>query len=161
MEGQSEKQPTESFKWQHVLLLAAIGNLIFYKQIDALFPANASIIKHIIRSIPLALIIYYHTAYNSFSLVNLGVDSKNDVYVNNILLIFGSYGLIQMFAPDSSIHTDIMKHENISTHLVFIMIAISIAFASGQSDCSHSFIGLLLYYHIRYVINNNVTYMIR
>lgn len=156
-----ERQENKPFRWQHKLLLAAIGNLIFYKQISAVFPASAIAIKNILCSIPLALVIYYHTIYNSFALENLGLNSEYDIYLNNILLILGSYGLIQMFAPDTSIHTDIMHHENLSTHLIFIMIAVSIAFASSQSNRSHSFIGLLLYYHIRYVINNNVTYITR
>ena len=70
-----------------------------------------------------------------------------------ILNIFGSYGIIYIFAQDAGLKTTTIQTNFIQSNTLFIVI--SMAYSINQNR-SQSILALLLFYHLKYVISQNV-----
>ena len=112
--------------------------------------------KKALLSIPILLITYYDLKYSSFSLKNLGVNSEYNDNINAVLKMLGSYGIIQVFAQDTGIKTAILQNDIVTSHILFTIISIGMAYAL-TTNRSQSILALILYYHLKYVIADNVT----
>jgi hypothetical protein len=119
------------------------------------YNSKKQILKKIILSIPFLLMVYYDIRYSSFSLRNLGVSPVYNNIIKQILNIFGSYGIIYIFSQDIGLKTTTIQTNYIQTNTLFIVISVSMAYSITQNR-SQSILALLLFYHIKYVISQNV-----
>jgi hypothetical protein len=168
--------------FQYFIILLITLSIVFYRQInsflDNLF-GNVNekqnidsketiylesennynnVLKFIILSIPMLLYIYYDTRYASFSLYNLGIRSQETQRIlNYLLLVLGSYGIIQVLSQDFGLKTgevqrDIWHNYQPLTFLLYVGTAY--AFSGNRSQ---SIFAGFLYFHLKYVISNNKT----
>lgn len=150
------------YYFQYVILGLQFYMIINYKYINDLMDKyigtnySQKQLKRIILSIPLLLIIYYDIRYSSFSFKNLGVNPGYNDTIKQILYIFGSYGIIQILAQDAGITTPIVQEKLIQAHFIFIFVSIGMAFSLTQNR-SQSIIALMIYYHLKYVISEDIT----
>jgi hypothetical protein len=149
--------------FQYAILLFQIYMINNYKQInnflDKFFNKNNAImqnIKKVILSIPFILIVYYDIRYASFSFKNLGIDPSYNDLIKQILNILGSYALIHIFAQDTGLKTTTLQSGILQSHLLFIIASVGMAFSVTQNR-SQSIIALIFYYHLKYVIAQNIT----
>lgn len=106
-----------------------------------------------ILSIPILSIIYYDVRYSSFSLKNIGLPLQYNSFVNQILWIFGGYGIIQVLAQDSGLKTGIDQRDLIQYTLIFFFLGIGMAYSITQNR-SQSMIAMFLYLHLKYVVSD-------
>ena len=151
------------YYFQYVILALQIFLTINYKNINNLLDKYIvndiyllKQIKRIILSIPLLLIIYYDIRYSSFSFKNLGVNPDYNNTIKQILYICGSYGIIQILAQDAGITTPIVQEKLVQAHFIFIFVSVGMAFSLTQNR-SQSIIALMIYYHLKYVISEDIT----
>lgn len=149
--------------FQYVTLLFQIYMIYNYKQInellDPFFDKNNEYmqnIKKIILSIPLMLIVYYDIRYSSFSFKNLRINPAYNDTIKQILNILGSYAIIHIFAQDTGLKTSLLQTGILQSHLLFIVASIGMAFSVTQNR-SQSILALIFYYHLKYVIAQNIT----
>lgn len=149
--------------FQYFILAVQVLLIIFHKQInggfDRLFlKKNKALqfIKKFLLSLPLIIIFYFDIVYQSFSLKNLGFPNKYNLYLNQLLFILGSYGLIQVLAQDSGIKTGIDQRDTVQVNLFFALMGIGVAY-SVTNNRSQSVLALLLYYHLKHVVSDGVT----
>jgi hypothetical protein len=153
--------PFYLFQW--IVLFLQIYLIYNYKTVNELFDKyfdnsdNQQYIKKLILTLPLLSMIYYDIRYSSFSLKNMGVDPAYNDTIKQILNILGSYAIIQILSQDTGLKTTILQRDFMQTHLLFIFISIGMAYSVTQNR-SQSILALILYYHLKYVIGNNVTY---
>lgn len=114
------------------------------------------ILKKAILTIPLLTIAYYDIRYGSFSFKNMGVPVEYNRAINQVLFVLGSYGVIQVLAQDSGIRTGIVQRDTVQTRTWFAFMAVGMAY-SLTSNRSQSVLAMMLYFHLRYVISDNVT----
>ena len=100
--------------------------------------------------------VYYDIRYSSFSLKNIGVNPVYNDTLKQILNILGSYAIIHIFAQDTGLKTSILQIGILQTHLLFIVTSIGMAFSITQNR-SQSILALIFYYHLKYVIGQNIT----
>lgn len=113
-------------------------------------------VKKVVYTIPILAIAYYDIRYSSFSLKNLGVNPDYNHNINQVLFILGSYGLIQVLAQDSGLKTGLVQRETVQTHIWFAFMAVGMAF-SLTNNRSQSILALIIYFHLKYVISDNMT----
>lgn len=109
-----------------------------------------------ILSLPLLSIVYYDIRYSSFSLKNIGMPSEYNRYVNQILWIFGAYGIIQVLAQDSGLQTGIDQRDLIQYILIFTFLGIGMAYSITENR-SQSIIAMFLYFHLKYVVSDRTS----
>jgi hypothetical protein len=149
------------YSFQYVILGLQFYMIYNYKYVNELMDKyigtndSQKQLKKIILSIPLLLIIYYDIRYSSFSFKNLGVNPAYNSTIKQILYISGSYGIIQVLAQDAGIKTAIVQENLVQKHILFALMSIGMAFSLTQNR-SHSIIALILYYHLKYVISENI-----
>jgi hypothetical protein len=107
-------------------------------------------------SIPLVLIVYYDTRYSSFSLKNLGVPSEYNRYINQVLFILGSYGIIQVLGQDTGLQTGIDQRDIVQLTIVFAVLCVGMAYSITENR-SQSIIAMFLYFHLRYVVSDKAS----
>jgi hypothetical protein len=107
-------------------------------------------------SIPLVLIVYYDTRYSSFSLKNLGVPSEYNRYINQVLFILGSYGIIQVLGQDAGLQTGIDQRDIVQLTIVFAVLCVGMAYSITENR-SQSIIAMFLYFHLRYVVSDKAS----
>lgn len=112
-------------------------------------------VKKVLLSLPLLSIIYYDIRYSSFSLKNLGFPPQYNDTLKQVLNILGSYALIHIFAQDTGFKATLLQVILLQTHLLFVVISIGMAYSLTQNR-SQSIIALLMFYHFKYVIGNNI-----
>jgi hypothetical protein len=148
--------------FQAAILAAQLALVRYHKQVNAYIDARLpkhpawAAVKKLALSIPLLLIAYYDIRYSSFSLKNLGVPPAYNAHLNQVLFILGSYGIIQVLAQDSGIRTGVSQRDSVQSYVLFSLIAVGMAYSITQNR-SQSMIALLLYFHLKYVISDNVT----
>lgn len=106
-----------------------------------------------ILSIPLLLIIYYDTRYSSFALKNMGVPLEYNRYINQVLFILGSYGIIQVLGQDAGLQTGVDQRDLVQSPIIFAILCVGMAFSITENR-SQSFIAMFLYFHLRYVVSD-------
>ena len=157
------------YLFQYVIIGLQIFLIINYKYINKLidkyideyfinYVNNKNLLqqlKRIILSIPLLLIIYYDIRYSSFSLNNLGINSTYNDPINQLLYIAGSYGIIQVLAQDAGIRTPVIQENLVQQHFSFVLISIGMAYSLTKNR-SHSYIAIMVYYHLKYLISENI-----
>lgn len=132
--------------------------MIFHKPINKKaeeYKINKYVYYYII-SIPLFMMTYLDVMYDAYSLRNIGVPEKYNARINYMLNLFGSYGMIQILAQDSGLKTGEVQRDTVQKSLLFTLIALGMAF-SVTNNRSQSFIAVLYYFHLKYVISNNKT----
>lgn len=148
--------------FQYVMIGLQLLMIFFHKSInsflnthffDSSYPQQT--LKKIILTIPLISIAYFDIFYSSFSFKNLGLYSKYNDKIDSFFWILGSYAIIHVLAQDTGIKLGVDQRETIQTHAMFIIISFSMAY-SLTTNRSQSLIALLLYYHIKYVISDNI-----
>jgi hypothetical protein len=112
-------------------------------------------IKKIILSIPFVLTVYYDIRYSSFSFKNMGFNPAYNDTIKQILNILGSYAIIHIFAQDTGVKTSLVQVGILQSHLLFIIASIGMAFSITQNR-SQSILALIFYYHLKYVIGQNI-----
>lgn len=151
--------------FQYVVLAFQVWMIYNYKMVNeymdsiSYFSANPTL-KKIVLSIPLISIIYYDIRYSSFSLKNLGVPPNYNDTIKQILNIVGSYALIHIFAQDTGLKTSVLQQDYLQTHLLFVIISVGMAFSITQNR-SQSIIAAILFYHLRYVIGNDIVSIVQ
>jgi hypothetical protein len=152
--------PFYLFQW--ILLGIQVYMIYNYKYVNELMDkyfdkcnSKKQKLKKIILSIPFLLMVYYDIRYSSFSLKNLGISPVYNNIIKQILNIFGSYGIIYIFAQDSGLKTTTIQTHFIQTNTLFIIISVSMAYSITQNR-SQSLLALLLFYHLKYVISQNI-----
>ena len=149
--------------FQYVVLLFQIYMIYNYKQVNdflnPFFDKNNEYmqnIKKVVLSIPFILMVYYDIRYSSFSFKNLGVNPAYNDTIKQILNILGSYAIIHIFAQDTGLKTSLLQTGILQSHLLFIISSIGMAFSITQNR-SQSILALIFYYHLKYVIAQNIT----
>ena len=153
--------------FQYVVLLLEIYMINNYQQVnnfidrilDIFFDKNNAYrqnIKKIILSIPFTLMVYYDIRYSSFSFKNMGFNPAYNDTLKQILNILGSYAIIHIFAQDTGLKTSVLQVGILQSHLLFIVASIGMAFSITQNR-SQSILALIFYYHLKYVIGQNIT----
>lgn len=164
--------PFEGF--QQVILIVITILIILYSQVnewidkvldsyferrdekEVMTPKN--ITKFVILSIPILLYFYYDTVYSSFSFFNLGITNmETQRIINYVLLVFGSYGIIQVLSQDFGLKTGLVQRDmwHFVQPLTFLMY-VGTAYALSANR-SQSVLAGFIYYHLKYVISNNTT----
>ena len=108
-----------------------------------------------ILSIPLLLMIYYDIRYSSFSFKNLGFDPAYNNTIKQVLNILGSYAIIHIFAEDTGLKTTNLQTNFLQSHTLFIFISVGMSYSITQNR-SQSILALLSFYHLKFVISQNV-----
>lgn len=129
------------------------------KLLDIIFDKNNAYrenIKKISLSIPFILMVYYDIRYSSFSFKNMGFNPVYNDTIKQILNILGSYAIIHIFAQDTGVKTSLVQVGILQSHLLFIFASIGMAFSVTQNR-SQSILALIFYYHLKYVIGQNIT----
>ena len=151
------------FGFQYAVLLFQIYMINNYKQVndflDYFLSKNNQLmqnIKKFILSIPFILMVYYDIRYSSFSFKNLGINPAYNDTFKQILNILGSYAIIHIFAQDTGLKTSLLQTGILQSHLLFIIASIGMAFSITQNR-SQSILALIFYYHLKYVIAQNIT----
>jgi len=142
----------------HSLLLLQIGFIAYHKELNSKieqWKVNKALYYFVV-SLPLFLITYMDMMYNSFSLGQMGLPKRYNKQVNYLLVLFGSYGMIQILAQDSGLKTGQIQRDTIQKGALFALIALGTAF-SVTSNRSQALVGVLYYFHLKYVISNNKT----
>jgi hypothetical protein len=98
-----------------------------------------------ILSLPLLSIIYFDIRYSSFSLKNLGVPIEYNRYINQVLFILGSYGIIQVLAQDMGKPTGIDQRDVVQISTIFAFICVGQAYSLTENR-SQSIIAMFLYF---------------
>lgn len=112
-------------------------------------------LKKFILSIPFLSIVYYDVRYSSFSFKNMGVDPAYNDTIKQLLNIFGSYAIIHIFAQDTGLKTAILQSNFIQSQMLFIITSVGMAYSITQNR-SQSILAIILFYHLKYVISQNV-----
>lgn len=112
-------------------------------------------LKKIILSIPFLSMVYYDVKYSSFSFKNMGVDPAYNDTIKQILNIFGSYAIIHIFAQDTGLKTAILQTSFVQSQILFIIMSVGMAYSITQNR-SQSILAIILFYHLKYVISQNV-----
>jgi hypothetical protein len=152
--------------FQYAILLLEIYMINNYKQVnnfidnllDIIFNKNNEYrenIKKIILSIPFILTVYYDIRYSSFSFKNMGFNPAYNDTIKQILNILGSYAIIHIFAQDTGLKTSLVQVGILQSHLLFIIASVGMAFSITQNR-SQSILALIFYYHLKYVIGQNI-----
>lgn len=152
--------------FQYAILLLEIYMINNYKQVnnfidillDVIFNKDNEYrenIKKIILSIPFVLTVYYDIRYSSFSFKNMGFNPAYNDTIKQILNILGSYAIIHIFAQDTGVKTSLVQVGILQSHLLFIIASIGMAFSITQNR-SQSILALIFYYHLKYVIGQNI-----
>lgn len=148
--------------FQYVMIGIQLLMIFFHKHLNTfldtyLFNSTyyEQTLKKILLTIPLMSIAYFDIFYSSFSFKNLGLYSKYNDKLDALFWILGSYAIIHVLAQDTGIKLGLDQRASVQTHLMFILISFSMAY-SLTTNRSQSLIALLLYYHIKYVISNNI-----
>jgi hypothetical protein len=152
--------------FQYAILLLEIYMINNYKQVNNFIDILLDIIfnkdneyreniKKIILSIPFVLTVYYDIRYSSFSFKNMGFNPAYNDTIKQILNILGSYAIIHIFAQDTGVKTSLVQVGILQSHLLFIIASIGMAFSITQNR-SQSILALIFYYHLKYVIGQNI-----
>lgn len=152
--------------FQYAILLLEIYMINNYKQVNNFIDILLDIIfnkdneyreniKKIILSIPFILMVYYDIRYSSFSFKNMGFNPAYNDTIKQILNILGSYAIIHIFAQDTGVKTSLVQVGILQSHLLFIIASIGMAFSITQNR-SQSILALIFYYHLKYVIGQNI-----
>lgn len=155
------------FGFQYAVLFLQIYMINNYQQVnnlmdkllDIIFNKNNKYrenIKKIILSIPFMSITYYDIRYSSFSFKNMGFNPAYNDTLKQILNILGSYAIIHIYAQDTGLKTSVLQVGILQSHLLFIITSIGMAFSITQNR-SQSILALVFYYHLKYVIGQNIT----
>lgn len=99
--------------------------------------------------------VYYDVRYSSFSFKNMGVDPTYNDTIKQLLNILGSYAIIHIFAQDTGLKTAILQTGFVQTQALFIIMSVGMAYSITQNR-SQSVLALILFYHLKYVISQNV-----
>ena len=141
---------------QHGLLLTQILMISFHERINKELEFLPKYIYYIIVSIPLLVITYMDVVHSSFGFKMLGIPESFNKIINKLLIILGSYSMIQILAQDSGLKTGIVQRDTIQTGLLFGLASLGMAYTTSNNR-SFSMIAVLLYFHMKYVISNNKT----
>lgn len=142
----------------HSLLLLEIGLIAYYKELNSKidqWKVNRAWYFFVV-SLPLLLITYMDMMHNAFSLEKMGLSKRYNRQVNYLLRLFGSYGMIQILAQDSGLKTGQIQRDTVQKAALFSLIALGTAF-SVTSNRSQALVGVMYYFHLKYVISNNKT----
>jgi hypothetical protein len=152
--------PFYSFQW--VILGIQVYMIYNYKYVNELmdkifdvYNSEKQQLKKMILSIPLLLMIYYDIRYSSFSFKNLGFDPAYNNTIKQVLNILGSYAIIHIFAEDTGLKTTNLQTNFLQSHTLFIFISVGMSYSITQNR-SQSILALLLFYHLKFVISQNV-----
>jgi hypothetical protein len=152
--------PFYAFQW--FILGLQIYMIYNYKYVNDLFDqyfdprdSNKQQLKKIILSIPFLSIVYYDVRYSSFSFKNMGVDPAYNDTIKQLLNILGSYAIIHIFAQDTGLKTGILQTNFVQSQSLFIIISIGMAYSITENR-SQSILALILFYHLKYVISQNI-----
>lgn len=113
-------------------------------------------LKYIVFSIPMFIIVWMDVMYSSFSFRKLGVPPSWNGSIDQLLFLFGAYGMIQVLAQDSGMKTGVMQRDTVQNHIVFTVVSIGLSFGITNNH-SLSLLATLLYFHMKYAISNNIT----
>jgi hypothetical protein len=150
--------------FQFVMYLTQFLLIYYHKEVNRFLDDQVNdhhnngykILKRFLLSIPLLTIAYYDILYGSFSFKNLGVPVEYNRVINQALFILGSYGVIQVLAQDSGIRTGVAQRDTVQTRAWFAFMAVGMAYSLTKNR-SQSVLAMMLYFHLRYVISDNVT----
>lgn len=152
--------------FQHVLIIVLSISFMNYKAI------NEKLDKHVYNKmknkkmryyskliflIPILVILFLDMKFSSFSMKNLGITTyiSNDI-INNLLKLFGAYGLIQVAAQDFGNKTGDIQADFFKIPFLQFLIYAGIAFSLTQNR-SMAIIGALLYFQMKFFVSENIT----
>ena len=152
--------------FQHVFIVVLSISFMYYKEI------NEQLDKHVYNKIknkkmryysklifliPILVILFLDIKYSSFSMKNLGITTyiSNDI-INNLLKLFGAYGLIQVAAQDFGNKTGDIQADFFKIPFLQFLIYVGIAFSLTQNR-SMAIIGALLYFQMKFFVSENIT----
>jgi len=148
--------------FQYVILLFQVWMIYNHEKVNTFMDKyfdpkdeNKQHIKKIILTIPFLSMVYYDVRYSSFSFKNLGIPPIYNDSIKQLLNILGSYALIHIFAQDSGFKTAITQSKIVQLHSLFIVASVGMAYSVTQNR-SQSILALILFYHIKYVISDNI-----
>ena len=151
--------------FDYLLLVTCILMTVFHREINQLVgkevdPKKPYSLEHFMKdlflSLPLLMIIFRDMMYNSFSFQQLGVPKSFNKHIDYVLLTAAAYGMIQVLAQDTGLKTGIFQRNTVQQAILFAPIALGSGYGV-TSNRSMALIAVLMYYHLKYVISNNVT----
>lgn len=152
--------PFYAFQW--IILGLQVYIIYNYKYVndtlDQYFDPNdfyKQQLKKIVLTIPFLLMVYYDVKYSSFSFKNMGVDPAYNDTIKQVLNILGSYAIIHIFAQDTGLKTAILQTSFVQSQTLFIIMSVGMAYSITQNR-SQSILALILFYHLKYVISQNI-----
>jgi len=152
--------------FQHVLIVVLSISFMNYKAINEKLDKHVynkmknkkmSNYSKLIFLIPILVILFLDIKYSSFSMKNLGITTyiSNDI-INNLLKLFGAYGLIQVAAQDFGNKTGDIQADFFKIPFLQFLIYVGIAFSLTQNR-SMAIIGALLYFQMKFFVSENIT----
>ena len=106
-------------------------------------------------SVPFFLMILMDIRYEAYSL-NRFIPKAYNTSVNYLLGLAGSYGMIQVLGQDSGLKTGILQRDSVQNVFIFSVVALGMAYSVTENR-SQSLLATVAYYHLKYLISNNVT----
>lgn len=145
--------------FQITMIVLQLLLITYSKQVndfmDQFFPKENELLQHIKRiilSIPIILIGYYDILYSSYSLKNFGISVDQRKIMDNLLMVLGAYGFIQVLAQDGlGVEATKLQSDTAQNPILFSLMSLGMAYSITHNH-SFSMIAVLLYYHIKYVI---------
>lgn len=141
---------------QYGLIFTQLLMIAFHERVNKELDFLPKYIQYILVSTPIMIITYMDIVYSSFSFKTLGIPDSFNKTINKLLVVLGSYSMIQILAQDSGLKTGIVQRDTIQTGTLFGIAALGMAYTTSNNR-SLSMIAVLLYFHLKYVISNNKT----
>lgn len=117
---------------------------------------KSDVARGILLSVPIITAIVLDVKYGAFSLKRLGVPVAWNKTINRLLQTMGAYGMVQILAQDSGLKTGIQQRDSLQASLYFVPVAVGMAFSICDNR-SQAILSVLLYYHLKYAVSNNIT----
>ena len=117
---------------------------------------KSKLVRGMILSVPIVTAIYLDVMYGTFSLKRFGVPTSWNKPLNRLLHTMGAYGMVQILAQDSGLKTGVSQRDSVQTSLYFVPVAVGMAFSMCDNR-SQAILSVLMYYHLKYTVSNNIT----
>jgi hypothetical protein len=147
--------------YQYGLLAVIMYLIVDHPRVHRTLDKGPNVLRNkIIRggllSIPLASAICLDILYGTYALERMGFPKAWDKPLNKLLTTLGAYGMVQILAQDSGLKTGILQRDSLQTALYFVPVAVGMAFGLCENR-SQAIFSVILYYHLKYAVSNNIT----
>jgi hypothetical protein len=146
---------------QYALLVVILYLIADHHRIHRTLDKGPMLLKNkIIRggllSVPIVTALCLDIVYGTYALKRMGLPSAWNKPLNKLLKTLGAYGMVQILAQDSGLKTGILQRDSLQAALYFVPVAVGMAFGLCENR-SQAVFSVLLYYHLKYAVSNNVT----